>query len=569
MSYEDELAERNSKEFWKTVRELFQEAFFSGPYRLCQWIARIVSLAFDPKWMGFMVLFLMAAEVYTFWGNPFFSRAGMVHIVWLWGYCYLSGACFSLSLKQKKLAKAVAALGQNSPKDVIGLDLATGETLHSTGDFESEFPLEVMGSEEMISTLIPVFLEADARKSSSIIIFAAAGEKDLLEEVAHILRERDSKEVRSFFYYSLAQPELSASYSPFWGSGRTNRLLKTWLDLQKGDEAAHLLLGFLIQGLVENKKPFELDDLLVLLQNKDAAFELCESTSIQKYLKEFQTTGSARKLLISKLTEFGKRLDLARHPLHSGFPLNFSDILASKKHLYLELEKEATPFTCSLVQTLGEEIKDRFGSREFDDKPYVYLIYPEKLENVYTLLKDFMKKLGSSCALRIFSRRYFLNPDFKDWNSIITTGSIYTEEAKSFQGVFFKKIAEEEKQLREDKSFEALLNEQTSEVAVLFSAMANLKDAYGFFHRVRNRGRRDESNFLKCHYLYIPPRLERPKLEYEPYQKRFKPEDMLRLRDQIQAKKPRRYDPSVLPTIMALKPPRGKGETTIQNENNK
>lgn len=86
MSYEDELAEKNSKEFWRTVRELFQEAFLSGPYRLCQWIARIVSLAFDPKWLGFMVLFLMAAEVYTFWGNSFFSRVGMVHILWLWAY---------------------------------------------------------------------------------------------------------------------------------------------------------------------------------------------------------------------------------------------------------------------------------------------------------------------------------------------------------------------------------------------------------------------------------------------------------------------------------------------------
>lgn len=115
--------------------------------------------------------------------------------------------------------------------------------------------------------------------------------------------------------------------------------------------------------------------------------------------------------------------------------------------------------------------------------------------------------------------------------------------------VFSQEIANERRFLKEQASFKALFNEETFESSSLLSKEMGVSVCAGFFPRYG--GRRN----LDCRFFYMPKN-EPKRLEYEPYQKKFKPEDMLRLRQRIGRIKLdlQKHDPSVLEIIHDLKP---------------
>jgi len=544
----------NEDESSENIRfgETIYKFLFFWPYRAAQSLVRLlvilkiglvqfllgISLALAVvlilDWRGYILGFRGATGLLSF-------------ILFIWFILYFEVACLCFERKLKKIQTSIDSLSRKSASDLIGLDLISIKAF-SSKDLLEDWPLEVIGGEEILRNLLQSFLETDAKKNCSIIILAPQGEKNLLEEVTYILRERRKEETRSFFYYSLNHPKLSVTYSPFFGNG-TLGLLESWFDLDdRGDEWK--VLNQLVSGLQDLKRPFELNDLLILLTDKSAAFAISESQYIRDYLMEFDALNKARRSLAEKLTKFGKYLKLSQYPLFRGFPLDLSDMFESHKHLYIELENEATALTKFFLFDLNQKINNRYRYQNFETEvPRIYLIHPEKLENVYSI-KQYVNNIGSSCVLRVFSKNWnFSNPWY--WNTIVAPGSVFTEEAKLSREHFHKEIEAERKRLKRNLELKAVLNEETFEAISCFMQKINLKTAFGIFQYPR-RGIGTEP---RCHQLFIPSK-PRPKLEYEPYQKRYKAEDMLNLGDRIRRAKIKNptYDLGVIDIIQDLKP---------------
>jgi len=412
-------------------------------------------------------------------------------------------------------------------------------------EIDSDEDLQVLGSGIPARNILQKVLEADVRSGHQILLFAPES-LNLLEEATHILRERESGEgIRSFFYLSLNRPEISASYSPFYGDAFD--FLRDWLKLVKdGREAA--VLERLMKSLAKIGKPYELDDLLMLLKDKRAAAALNEIELTREYLWNFDSLKTHRDSLAEKLSKFGAKMNLDKHPLTQGHPLNFQDILESKKHLFVEIGKKESLLMLYLIAHLFYDKKQKYGNSR-NGAPAIYLVFPEEFEDQYPL-EQYFKDLKLKAKLRIFSSRFSLLYSEKDrWNTLMLPSIPETERERPEYKSFMREINKERERLQERSNLKSLFNEETIESSAQLIREIGMSTCAGFFSKYGT------GHYLDCRLFYTPES-EPKRMEYEPYQKKFKPEDMLRLRHRIGRVKldMQKHDPSVREIIHDLKP---------------
>jgi hypothetical protein len=431
-------------------------------------------------------------------------------------------------------------LDQSNPHEVIGLDLVRAEPM-AISEIDWDEDLQVLGFGIPARNLLQKALEADMKDGRQIFVFAPE-DQNLLEEVTHVLRERKSeREIRSFFYFSLNQPETSASYSPFYGNN--SDFLRGWLKLVKDGREA-FILERLMKALAKNGMPYELDDLLVLLKDNRAAMALNEIELTREYLWNFDSLKNARDSLAEKITKFGIKMKLEKYPITQGYPLNFQDILKSKKHLFFELGQKRLFFMQYVITHLFHELK----SHRYD-YPAIYLIFPEEFEEQYPL-EQYFKDLKLNAKLRIFSSRFSLLYSEKDrWNTLMLPSLPEIQRKRPECKSLMQEINKERDRLQEQSDFKALFNEETIASSAQLIKEIGLPACAGFLSKY------GLGPYLDCRLFYTPE-TEPKKMEYEPYQKKFKPEDMLHLRQRIGRVKldlPK-HDPGALEIIHDLKP---------------
>lgn len=299
-----------------------------------------------------------------------------------------------------------------------------------------------------------------------------------------------------------------------------------------------------MKSLAKIGKPYELDDLLVLLKDKRAAAALNEIELTREYLWNFDSLQKHRYCLAEKLSKLGTKMKLDQHPLTEGYPLNFQNIFKSKKHLFIEFDTKDSFFMTYLITHLLCEL-----ANYRNEYPAIYLIFPKEFEEHYPL-EQYIKKIKPNAKLRIFSSRFSpLYSDDSRWNSVILPNIPEVERKKPEYKALMREINNERQRLQECSSFKALFNEETFESSSLLTKEMGVSVCAGFFSKY---GGKDN---LDCRFFYMPAS-EPKKLEYEPYQKKFKPEDMLCLRHRIGRVKLdlQKHDASVLEIIHDLKP---------------
>ncbi|MBI3307629.1 MAG: hypothetical protein HYZ84_07485 [Candidatus Omnitrophica bacterium] len=527
--------------------------YLAGTYQLAQIAARASRRSGFPSLGCLLLVFLLAlwssghmiSVLSWLWQHGWF-RGFLLSLVFLWCHYFL--LCFALSSlglerKSRKMKGLRAALDKSNSKQIIGMDLVKAkELLISEIDWSEH--LQVLGSGIHARNFLQKALEADIRHGHQILLFAPEID-GLLEEVTYILRERDPKEIQALFYFSLNRPEISASYSPFYGN--SFEFLRDWLKLVKDGREA-FVLERLMKSLTKNGKPYELDDLLVLLKDKRAAMALNEIELTREYIWDFDSFKKARDSLAEKLSKLGTKMKLEKYPITQGYPLDFQDILQSKKHLFIELGQRGSFFMTYFLTHLFYEMTRSFRNRHYN-APAIYLILPEEFEEQYPL-EQYFKELKLEAKFRLFSTRFSpLYSEEARWNSIILPTIPESERKKPECEAFMKEIEKERERLEEQSNFKALFNEETFESSSLLIKEMGISTCAGFFSKY-GRG-----HYLDCRLFYAPES-EPKKLEYEPYQKKIKPENMLRLRQRIGRIKLdlQKHDPSVLEIIHDLKP---------------
>lgn len=435
-------------------------------------------------------------------------------------------------------------LDQSNPHEVIGLDLVRAEPM-AISEIDWDDDLQVLGPGILARDLLQKALEADVKDGRQILVFAPEGQ-NLLKEVTHVLRERKSeREIRAFFYFSLNQPEISASYSPFYGDAFD--FLRDWLKIVKDSREA-AILERLMKSLEKIGKPYELDDLLVLLKDKRAAVALNEIELTREYVWNFDSLRKHRDSLAEKLSKLAAKINFEKYPITQGYPLDLYGLLESKKHLSVELGKKKSSFMTYFISHLFYKMTEKLRNYR-SDAPAIYLIFPEKFEDRYPL-EQYLRNLKLDVKLRIFSSRFSLLYSEKDrWNTLMLPSLPETERKRPEYKLFMQEINKERGRLQERSDFEALFNEENIESSTQLIKEIGMPTCAGFL-----------SKYGVGHYLdsrlFYAPETEPKKMEYEPYQKKFKPEDMLRLRQRIGRVKLalRKHDPSVLEIIHDLKP---------------
>ena len=453
-------------------------------------------------------------------------------LLW-WHYfliCFFTADYFH-SKKRKKLHKMIDLFNKTNSRETLGVDVLYSWNL-PTLKYRQDYDLQVLGEGPMARCLLQKFIEADLKLGTSILLIAPEGEKDLLEELTFIFRDRKTEDRQSFFYFSLNDLERSASYSPFHGD--CENFLREYLKIDWLSKEG-TILGQILRALYRIKKPFELGDILLLLEDKRAVMALNEITLNREYLWHFDSLKKYRLALSAKLKQLGKNLKLDKYPITSGFPFDFEDILSSKKHLFVELGSKRSSCMDFFLEHLRYEI-----SR---GKLLVYLIHPEKFGEKYPL-EEYFTELPYGSHFRIFSKGFSpLYRPAKNWHTIFLPGISAEEKAKDKYMSFMKEIEKTEKNLPiEFGSTKSLVREMA------------IKTVAGFFYEYSG----DFHHRIDFRWLYVSEKVL-GKIEYEPYQKRFKPEDLLRLRDRIARVKPAafQHSPGVHPIIEDLRP---KGE---------
>lgn len=433
-----------------------------------------------------------------------------------------SGCCFEV--KKETILERRQALDRRNDPSILGLDLVTGYELPLDRYPDDRCHLEVSGENQALRQMLMRILDYDVRRHPPIIIVAPEGEEGLLEEVTYVLRQRtETKEMKSFFYYSVNDPQRSVTYSPFYHGDEY--LLRSWLRLDsEGAEA--LILGSILDALSAQKKPYELDDLLVLLEDKKGALALRSEILNRDYLLDFDSLKRSRASLAQKLNQFGWALKLHKYRITEAFPLHLRNIVESGKHLYLELENEPTFLTCYLLDHLRRLLSERSSS--IGREAFVYLIYPEKFSHAYPI-HEWFERIGYRVTFRVFSNSFYF-PYHSDatLNTILLKGSSFSAahmgEARFCDLV--RRLESEKKRLRNQIGLKSLFNEETFEATKALIRELKLHDtASGFFTRPVGIGKLEYT----VSWFYVPPKTIGT-LAYEPYQKRYKPEDMLNLR---------------------------------------
>jgi len=340
----------------------------------------------------------------------------------------------------------------------------------------------------------------------------------------------------------------SAAYFPFYRANLS--YLSSCVDLNSDERS---LLEMLLGSIESVGKAFELEDLLLLLQSKRAVVALNQKTLIQGgYLLYFDSLRNSRESLALKLLRFEKSVGLGKHVMTSGFCLDLPDIVKSKKHFFIQVKAEKNPLTNHLIHQLIAEIKAHrqpWGK----NMPFVYLMNPQKLKETY-ITEGFLKELAENTTLRIFSKTYFsFNHPFLEWRTIFMPGhQIELERNEKERGFFQERIENEKKRLRAHINARSLFFEETVEAVKAITYQLRLKTALGFFTN-RNTRSRDDKYLLRWFYMPIKAR---EKMDYEPYQKRFKAEDSLNLKSLVPHIKslPVVHHPKAMQIIQDLRP---------------
>jgi len=498
---------------------------------------------------GFSFMPFLGEQFWGMWESGFLHGCG-VFMLWVWIHSFaasLALSTWSLERRSQKIREAKAAMDRQKNRDVLGLDLVTGDPA-PVSLFDPSFPLQVLGPPGAYArSMLQKALEADVKYGHSVLILASETQKDLLREVTYVLRERGSERERAFFYFSLKQPDLSASYSPFYGKGSID-FLKDRLKLDRDGPGAGLLER-LMRSLEKSGKPYTLEDLLLLLEDKRGAIALNEIDLTREYLWRFDSLRKSRVELAKKLTKWGNTMRLEKYPVTQGYPLDIKDILDSGKHLLIELESKGAEFTRYFLSRLFCEMAGRMKYSSCNEKDVIYLFFPEEFTEAYPLEPH----ISPECC-RIFSSRlssfYWKN---RDGSTLFLPGvpeSVWkSEEYKRFyEGIF-----EGNDRLVEKRDFEALMNGETARTSnMLLWEIGGGRVSVGFMARY-DRGQRQRC--IERRFFYVPGK-DPEKTDYDPYQKRFKPEDMLNLRARVLKIKADilRHDPRVVSIIQDLKP---------------
>ena len=502
---------------------------------------------------GFSFMPFLGEQFLEMWESGFLHGCG-VFMLWVWIHSFAASLALStwgLGRRSKKIREAKAVMDRQKSRDVLGLDLVTGDPI-PVSLFDPSFPLQVLGPPGAYArSMLQKVLEADVKYGHSVLILASGTQKDLLREVTYVLRERGSERERAFFYFALKQPDLSASYSPFYGKGSID-FLQDHLKLDRDGLGAGLLER-LMSSLEKSGKPYAPDDLLLLLEDKRGAIALNEIDLNREYLWRFDSLRKSRVELAKKLTKWGKTMRLEKYPVTQGYPLDIKDILDSGKHLLIELEEgKGAEFMRYFLSRLFCDLAGRMKYSSSEENAVIYLFFPEEFAEAYPL-EPYLKGLSPEYC-RIFSSS--LNSFYRknrDGSTLFLPGipaSFWkSEEYKQFH----EEIFEEKNRLAEKGDFGTLMNRETARASrKLLWEIGGGRVSVGFMARY-DRGQRQRC--IERRYFYVPGE-EPEKTDYEPYQKRFKPEDMLNLRARVLKIKADilRHDPRVVSMIQDLKP---------------
>ncbi|MFH1209154.1 MAG: hypothetical protein V1673_06350 [Candidatus Omnitrophota bacterium] len=501
---------------------------------------------------GFSFMPFLGEQFLGMWKSGFWRGCG-IFMLWGWIHAFvisLALSSWNLERKSKKMRAAKAVMDRGESRDVLGLDLVTGDPI-PVSLLDVTFPLQVLGSSGVYArSMLQKALEADVKYGHSVLILASETQKELLREVTYVLRERGSETERAFFYFSLKHPDLSASYSPFHGKGSSD-FLRDHLKLDRdGMEAG--ILDLLVRSLEKNGKPYVPEDLLLLLKDKRAAMALNEIDLTREYLWRFDSLRKASGELAKKLTKWGNTMHLEKYPITQGYPLDISDILNSGKHLLVELESKGTEFMRYFLSRLFCDLTKRMKHSPSANQTVIYLIFPEEFLGEYPI-ELYLEDLSLE-DYRIFSSRFSpLYREKQKWNTVflpdVSEGVLKSEGYKRFH----EGIGEEKNRLWGQWDLKALMNEETVEAScILLREIGGGRVNVGFmtrYDRYRNK------HYTDCRFFYAPGK-DVEKADYVPYQKRYKPENMLNLCDRAPKIKADilRHDPRVVSIIQDLKP---------------
>jgi len=512
--------------------------FIFFPYRIFQFIVRNLGSGVLPLILGGFLL------IY-FYGENIFVR---------WLLCYftigLTLAFMLFDIKKWKIEQVKAKVDQNPGLSLFGLDLVTGKMM-AADCYVDDAIFEILGSDKYLRGILPRFIDADVQRKEAVIVIAPQDENNLLEELTKVFRDREKPEqIKPFFYYSSSCPDLSASYSPFYRL--SIQCLSSWLALNEKERA---ILEEFLPSLESTGRLFDLEDILLLLENKKALLVLGDNQRLVhgNYLPQFDMIWKKRQLLAQKLKGFRESFDFDYDAITRACPFDLREIVTRReKHLLIELPQEKKPFDAYLLSQLLCEIDQHYQSYG-SEKPGVYVLYPEKLSN-YLKERDF-ELLRYKTTLRIFSTGFYFPQRRRDeQQTIFLPGCTFNKEVLSdWDYKFFQQALDDEKKnLKQNTNLKSLIHEETYEAAKTIATELRLEIACGFF---RYYDRESHSHKVKVHWFY--PASKTPgRMEYEPYQKRYKPEDMLNLKQLVTKLKydPSQYDPAVVDIIHDLKP---------------
>ncbi|OGW79632.1 MAG: hypothetical protein A3G33_07525 [Omnitrophica bacterium RIFCSPLOWO2_12_FULL_44_17] len=537
-------------DFRPFFRGIFK-GIFIYPYRTAQkiamWVEESRTFFLYSVWCPLLTCWLN-----VFWRDydlSFFWFGTTVGFSWL-GYFFicLFVAGLTFEKKKKKIMESKCWLDQNPDPSIVGINLVTGKGME-TATYIDDDAFEVLGHEPFIRNFLLRLMDADVARNKAVIVIVPEGETNLIGEVNKILKDRKNPdEIKPLFYYSPECPELSASYSPFY---RLNAdCLHQWLFSLT--EAEKDILTELRSILEMTDKPFDLEDYLVLLQNKKALLALGENRRLihGNYFPHFDMLWKQRQALVVKLKQFTDVFGCDDNALTKAFPLDVEEIAKSrKKHLLIELPYEQHPMAMYLLYQLCHEIGVNYKYHSSENLA-LYLLYPDRLSDYFDNLE--LSNLAPKTALRIFTNQFYFAADRRDMQHTIFLPDFKVEKGILHEwedGFFKRKMKEECDRLDQRIDFRSLLGEETVEAAIAIASELRLKTAAGFFNS------KNETLVRR----FYPPSTTPGQMEYEPLQKRYKAEDMLNLKELMSKVKYKSsdYDLGVAGIVQDLRPKGG------------
>ncbi len=528
---------------------------FFLPYRLAQFLVRFL----HTRGVNFRIFIpCISAIPAVSWilgilGFKINSRIGplalFVNIPLTVFTVYLIMACHYLRRKDSKMRGAIKDVQKDPSAGLLGINLVTLESI-TTADIDWFRHIEVGANEEVLQDLIPWFVRADARYHGSIIFIVPEGKAALFEEITSILKPKGKESASCpFFYYSSKNSSLSVSYSPFFGPSAY--WVESWIGLENTKERE--LLDRLIALLRELEKPFDLQELLLLLKGRKAASVLAgESSGLQKYFAEFDSLRDLRIPLAAKLEAFGSELKLKKDSILRAFPLDVSNLLKSGANLYLEIEGEQSALTAFLLFDIQKRLHAELDGRHYSkaiSKPLVYIIHLEQIGDKDRHVRKFIEGLGEIAFFRIFSTC----PKFSDgseWSTIIGPGAIRSADSEKIGKWSRDEMLNERMCLDLNGYFSSILEERTLEAADCLTRGMPIWKAHGFLRQGWSDGT------TRSRYAHFAIFCRKPERQpYRPCENPYTKQQLLNLQQLVNTRSYRPgMDPAVSKILDDLKP---------------